>query len=266
MKAVYKNCPIASIALSVFGLLLFSGIYASAATSQYYYQIKIYHFKTPAQEARLDAYFQNAYIPALHKAGVKSVGVFKVIKQDTLDKKVYVFIPYRTWDELENTDQSLFNDQQYLDAGKDYLDAAYNNAPYARIEIIITRGFVKAPEPSIPNLTGKKADRVYELRSYEGATEKLHASKVKMFNVGDEMAIFKKYNMNGVFYSEVIAGSRMPNLMYMTAYNNKQDNTDKWKQFMGDPNFSALGKMAEYQHNVSHNEQVFLYPTDYSEY
>jgi hypothetical protein len=265
MKKFYKNCPVVFIALFVFTACLFSGLYAKAA-SQYYYQIKIYHFKNATQEGRLDAYLQNAYIPALHKAGVKNVGVFKLIKQDSLDRKIYVFVPYRTWDALENTDQKILKDQTYLDAGKDYLDAVYNNSPYTRIETIITRAFVNAPEPNMPNLTGKKADRVYELRSYEGATEKLHASKVKMFNIGDEMAIFKKYNMNGVFYSEVIAGGHMPNLMYMTTYNNKQDNIDKWKQFGSDPQFVALGKMPEYQHNVSKGESFFLYPTDYSDY
>jgi hypothetical protein len=265
MKLLYKSCPLVCITLLAFSFCFFSGLYARAA-SQYYYQVKIYHFKTKAQEDRLDSYFQNAYIPALHKAGVKDVGVFKLIKQDSLDRKIYVFVPYRTWDELENTDQKLLKDQQYLDAGKDYIDAAYNNSPYTRIETIITRAFVNSPEPNIPNLTGKKADRVYELRSYEGYTEKLHASKVKMFNVGDEMAIFKKYNMNGVFYSEVIAGSRMPNLMYMTTFNSMQDNIDKWKLFSSDPQFVALGKMPEYQKNVSKADRIFLYPTDYSDY
>jgi len=55
-------------------------------------------------------------------------------------------------------------------------------------------------------------------------------------------------------------------LMYMTTYNNKQDNIDKWKQFGSDPQFVALGKMPEYQHNVSKGESFFLYPTDYSDY
>lgn len=265
MKNFYKNCKVVFIALFVFTACLFSGLYAKAA-SQYYYQIKIYHFKNATQERRLDAYLQNAYIPALHKAGVKNVGIFKLIKQDSLDRKIYVFVPYRTWDALENTDQKILKDQTYLDAGKDYLDAAYNDSPYTRIETIITRAFVNAPEPNMPNLTGKKADRVYELRSYEGATEKLHASKVKMFNVGDEMGIFKKYNMNGVFYSEVIAGGHMPNLMYMTTFNNLQDNKDKWNLFNHDAKFAALGKMSEYKHNVSKGESFFLYPTDYSDY
>ena len=149
---------------------------------------------------------------------------------------------------------------------KDYIDAAYNNAPYARIETIITRAFPGAPEPAVPNLTAKKADRIYEMRSYEGATEKLRASKFKMFNVGDEMAIFKKYDFNAVFYSEVIAGSHMPNLMYMTTFNGMDDNKAKWKLFFSDPAFVALGKMPEYQHNVSKAESFFLYPADYSDY
>lgn len=266
MKLLYKNCPIVCLTVFVFGVFLLSGVYAQAAATRYYYQIKIYHFKTQAQEGRLDSYLQNAYLPAMHKAGIEHVGVFKPIQQDSADKKIYVFVPYHTWDALENTDQKILGDQQYLNAGKDYLDAAYNNVPYSRIETIILRAFPGAPEPNMPSLTAKKSDRVYELRSYEGGTEKLHASKLKMFNVGDEMGIFKKYDMNGIFYSEVIAGSHMPNLMYMTAYNGKQDNIDKWKLFMSDTKFTGLQKMPEYQKNVSKADRFFLYPTDYSDY
>lgn len=265
MKILYKNCPAALVAFVVFATCLCSGLYVRAA-SQYYYQIKIYHFKTAAQEARLDAYFQNAYIPALHKAGVKNVGVFKVLKQDSLDKKIYVYVPYKTWDALENTDQKLLKDQQYLEAGKDYLEAPSNNSSYTRMETIVLRAFPGAPEPGMPNLTAKKADRIYELRSYESATEKYNASKVKMFNTGDEIGIFKSYDFNAIFYAEVIAGSHMPNLMYMTTFNGLQDNKDKWKLFFADEKFKALGKMAEYQKNVSKAESLFLYPADYSDY
>jgi hypothetical protein len=265
MKLLYKNCPTVFVALFVVATCLFSGMYAQAA-SQYYYQIKIYHFKTATQESRLDAYLQNAYIPALHKTGVKNVGVFKVLKQDSLDKKIYVYVPYKTWDALENTDQKLYKDQAYIDAGKDYLEAVYNNPVYTRMETIVLRAFPGAPEPNVPNLTAKKSDRIYELRSYESATEKYNASKVKMFNVGDEIGIFKGYNFNAIFYAEVIAGSHMPNLMYMTTFNGLQDNKDKWKLFFADERFKALGKMDEYQKNVSKAESLFLYPADYSDY
>ncbi len=110
-----------------------------------------------------------------------------------------------------------------------------------------------------------KKDRVYELRSYEGATEKLHASKVKMFNTGDEVGIFKKLNFNAVFYGEVLAGSRMPNLMYMTTFENMADRETHWKAFGDDPAFKALLAMPEYQHNVSKADIIFLRPADYSD-
>ncbi len=48
-----------------------------------FYQIKIYHFKDSAQEKMMDAYLQNALLPALHKAGIKKAGVFKAIANDT---------------------------------------------------------------------------------------------------------------------------------------------------------------------------------------
>ena len=261
----FRNCPIVVIALFVFTTCFCFGMRVQAA-SQYYYQIKIYHFKTQAQESRLDAYFQNAYLPALHKAGVKNVGVFKVLKQDSLDKKIYVYVPYKTWEALETTDQKLMGDKTYLDAGKDYLDAQFDNPCYTRMETIVLKAFPGAPEPNVPNLTAKKSDRIYELRSYESASEKYNASKVKMFNVGDEIGIFKGYNFNAIFYAEVIAGSHMPNLMYMTTFNGLQDNKDKWKLFFDDERFKALGKMPEYQKNVSKAESLFLYPTDYSDY
>ncbi len=238
----------------------------SKAAERYYYQIKIYHFKTVAQEARLDHYLQSAYIPVMHKIGVKNIGVFKPIDADTADRKIYVWTPFRSWDELENTDKKLMKDAQYITEGKDYLDALYNNVPYTRIETIVLKSFADAPVPVMPNLSANKTDRFYELRSYESPTEKYHNSKVKMFTVGGELQLFKKINSNAVFYAEVLAGSHMPNLMYLTTYNNKQDREDHWKLFNTAPEWVALKAQAEYQNNVSKNEQTFLHPTDYSDF
>jgi len=236
------------------------------ATSKYYYEIKVYHLKTSAQEQRVEHYLQNAYLPALHKIGIKNVGVFKPVDQDTADRKIYVLIPFPTWDELENAGEKMLKDEQYLVAGKDYLDAQYNDLPYTRIETTILRAFPGMPSPAVPNLTGNKADRVYELRSYESPTEKYHASKVNMFNEGGEIPLFKRLNFNAVFYAAVIAGSHMPNLMYMTTFNNKQDRDEHWKTFSDDAEWKQLSAKAQYQHNVSKNDDVFLHPAGYSDF
>jgi hypothetical protein len=49
--------------------------------------------------------------------------------------------------------------------------------------------FEKSPKFNLPNLSAAKKDRVYELRSYEGPTEKVSANKIRMFNSGDEVGL-----------------------------------------------------------------------------
>ena len=82
-------------------LLLFSVLSSSfAAPKQQYYEVKIYRINGPAQEAMMDAYLKDAYLPALHRAGIPNVGVFKPVEADTaFGKMVYVFIPYKTIDQ-----------------------------------------------------------------------------------------------------------------------------------------------------------------------
>jgi len=126
--------------------------------------------------------------------------------------------------------------------------------------------FEKMPHPALPQLSAPKAERVYELRSYESPTEQYHISKVQMFNAGGEVSLFKRLNFNAVFYADVLAGSHMPNLMYMTTFNSKADRDAHWKTFGSDPEWKALSAKPEYQHNVSKAEITFLHPTDYSDF
>jgi hypothetical protein len=251
--------------LSFFLFFALITVSAAHAADKYYYEIKIYHLKNQAQADRLDNYLQNAYLPAMHRAGIKEVGVFKPI--DTAGGlRVYVFIPFKTWNQLENIDEKLTGDQQYVTDGKDYITAAYNQEPYTRLETIVLRAFPKMTEPAVPQLTAAKPDRVYELRSYESPTEAYNINKVKMFNDGDEVGLFKRLNFNAVFYAEVIAGSHMPNLMYMTTFESKADRDKHWDAFSNDPYWKDLVARPEYQHNVSKADILFLHPTAYSDF
>jgi hypothetical protein len=162
--------------------------------------------------------------------------------------------------------ENLKGDEVYTAAAADYLNAPYNNPPYLRMETILLRAFPLAPQMQLPMLHGAKKERVYELRSYESATEKKFENKVEMFNQGDEIGLFKRLNFNAIFYSTVIAGSKMPNLMYMTSFENKADRDEHWKTFGNDAYWKKLSAMPEYQNNVSHIDITFLYPVEYSDF
>ena len=232
-----------------------------------FYQLTIYHFSTELQEKILDNYFQNAFLPALHRLEIKKIGVFKAQANDTVpDKLMYVFIPFKTPETFLQLSSKLKEDAVYISAGAQYLNAAYDRPPYLRMETILLRAFPLAPKLQLPALKAPKEERVYELRSYESPTEKKFQNKVEMFNQGNEIELFKRLNFNAIFYGEVIAGGKMPNLMYMTSFENKADRDEHWKTFGNDPYWKKLSAMPGYQNNVSHIDITFLSPAEYSDF
>jgi len=264
MNKPFKFILIATAALSSVIIIL---SWQGKKNDREFYQLSVYHFSTSAQEKILDNYFQNALLPALHRKGSKDVAVLKAWANDTAsDKLVYVFIPLHSLDALVKNKEELNKDEIYNTAASDYLNADPKNPVYSRMETIVLRAFPLAPQMHLPSLQSSKRSRVYALRSYESATEKKFESKVKMFNEGNEIALFKRLNFNAIFYSEVIAGSKMPNLMYMTSFENRQDRDAHWKTFSSDSAWKKLSGLPEYQNNVSHIDINFLYPADYSDF
>jgi hypothetical protein len=238
----------------------------NAAPKQEFYELRIYTFKSPEQLQRTEAYLEKALLPALHRQGNSRVGVFRPVETDsTFGKKLYVLIPHKTLAAFDKQERLLAKDKTYLESGKDYLDAIYSNAPYLRIQTILLKAFVGMPIAAKPDLKTPVSERVYELRSYEGHTEKIYRNKVDMFNAGDEVGLFKRLGFNAVFYGEGLSGGRMPNLMYMTTFENKASRDAHWKTFVDDEQWKTLSAMPEYKNNVSKIEIFFLRPTTYSD-
>jgi hypothetical protein len=230
------------------------------------FQLKIYSLKDKEQQSRVDNYLRTAYLPALHRAGTSHVGVFMPVGNDTaMIRRIYVLIPFSSVSQWDNLDQKLSQDKQLSLDGAEYLSSAHTNPPYMRIESILLSAFPGMKSVGVPKLSAPRNENIYELRSYEGPTEKIHENKVKMFNDGDEIGLFKRLGFNAVFYAEVISGAHMPNLMYMTSFDNMASHDQHWKSFVDDPYWKKLSGMAEYQNNVSHIDIQLLHPTDYSE-
>lgn len=242
-------------------------IQSAPAPKREFYEIKVYTLSSAEQEKTVSDFLEHAYLPALHRAGISKIGVFKPVKTDTVNfgKRIYVLIPLTSLDQSVRLAETLEKDKVYQEAGKNYLDAPYNQVPYKRMESIFLQAFSGMPQLEKPKLSTPPSERIYELRSYEGHTEKIWKNKVKMFNEGDEVGLFKRLGFNAVFYGEVIAGSRMPNLMYMTSFNSMDSRNEHWKAFAADPQWKTLSAMPEYQHNVSKNEIMLLHSTAYSD-
>jgi len=254
------------IALSSCKLSVDSETAQAPAPELDYFQLKIYMYDTTTQEALLDSYFGSALLPALHRAGIENVGVFKPIEGlNEMLNYIMVLVPYQSLEQFEKMPAILEKDPVYLEAASAYVDAPYDQAPYTRIESFILRAFSATPRLALPELTTPRADRVYELRSYESATEKLHNLKVEMFNEG-ESALFQELKFNPVMFSEVISSSHLPHLMYMTAHADTSAQKENWKAFVEHPEWDRMKNLERYQNTVSSITKYQVYPTEYSDY
>jgi hypothetical protein len=159
----------------------------------------------------------------------------------------------------------LLEDAEYQQSATAYIDAPHDNPPYTRIESMILRSFSATPKMALPELTSPRAERVYELRSYEGATEKLYNLKVEMFNEG-ESALFQELKFNPVFFCEVLSSAHMPHLMYMTTHADTIAQKANWDAFVSHPEWDRMKNLDRYQNTVSGMTKYLLYPTEYSDY
>lgn len=233
----------------------------------HFFELKVYEYATQEQEKRIDDFLQKSFLPFLHKNGRDKVGVFSNYANDTASiKKLYVLIPHPSLDGIAYIQKALFKDQEALLNGKDYIDASSSQPAYHRITTYVLEGFRFAPNLMLPNLKSDYSSRVYELRSYESASEKKYWKKVEMFNEGGEIDLFARLNFNAIFYAEVISGPTMPNLIYMTSFENMEDRNSHWKAFSNDPKWKELLAMKEYDQTVSKNVTSFLKAKPYSDY
>jgi len=247
-------------------LLLSFAVTLHAQNNREFYLIKLYHFDEATQQKNTEQYLQQAWLPAMHRKGIKQIGVFTPVGNDTaVKKKIYILIPLSSLNDVYRLDDELLKDNEYLTAGASYIQTTHDRIAYTRIETFLLRAFTDMPKIEKPALAGPVAERIYELRSYEGATEKLYRKKVEMFNKGGEIKLFKRLSFNAVFYGEVLTGNRMPNLMYMTSFDNMDDRNRHWKNFVDDPEWKRLSALPEYQHTVSKLDIILLHPTSYSD-
>ena len=260
MKKLILFCLVAFISSKTWS-------YPTDKNEREFYLIQIYHCNSTQQINGVDAYLKNTYLPYLHKTGIGKVGVFSPIDNDTLtDKRIYVWFPMASLNTLDKLDQEIEKLDPMTKNPIVDLENADGSLPYSRVERIITKSFIDQPKYVKESNLTKSANRIYEYRSYESPTENMHLRKVHMFNQGGEVVLFKRLNFNAIFYSKAIAGARMPNLIYMTSFNNMEDRNEHWKAFVASPEWQSISNMPKYMNSVNRNETVLMYARDYADF
>lgn len=157
---IYKKIKVAcckkGFVLLMSWVLMSSFAYAARDVREFY-QIKIYQLKNDEQVKMVDVYLQNTYLPALHRAGIKQIGVFKPIGNDTAGKKfIYVLIPFKSVDGWLKIDKKLAADANYKSAAESFTAAESTNSPYERMESILLEAFSGQPKLVLPSSKKQK--------------------------------------------------------------------------------------------------------------
>jgi hypothetical protein len=244
------------------GLLPSENTPSMRSKDQEWYELRTYIFANDAQRQLTGAYLEQAYLPALNRAGIENIGVFSEW-QPQATGKMFLLIPFRSIGTFTVTDEKLSHDEAYIHAGEAYLSAEPAHPAYERIESSLLKAFVQMPRIELP----EKKPRLFELRCYESPTESAGQKKIEMFNNAGEIAIFKKIGARPVFFGETIIGLRRPNLTYMLCFDDMAAHDARWKAFGSDPEWKKVSAMPEYSDArlISKITRTFLEPAVYSQ-
>ncbi|MCA9135758.1 MAG: NIPSNAP family protein [Planctomycetales bacterium] len=229
------------------------------------YEVRTYLLGEDGDEESLDQYLQHALLPALKRQNIGPIGVFAPAENDTNQRPaVIVVVPFDNVQAMTSTRWNLQRDPQYLADADSYLEAGTKKPPYARITSELLVAMDCMPKLQIAADALKNPNRVYELRLYESANERLGDLKVDMFNNG-EVPIFLDSGISPVFIGQAIIGPQTPNLTYLTVYPNDEARMKAWDAFRSHPDWQVLKEVAKYKGTVSKIDKHVLKAKPFSQ-
>jgi len=248
LAGLVSSSPLSAVAAS-----------GSGATKEYY-DLRLCLLDSKEQQAALLEFFGTALIPALNRLGVKPVGVFTL--EDDESPNVYLLAPHATLESVATWVHRLGEDEAFLAAGADVLEAVKQEPAYARMESSLLVAFDGIPKVEIPTTA---EGRIFQLRIYESHSVMAGQRKIEMFNKGGELDLFRRVGMTPVFFGEALVGTKLPNLTYMLGFDSIEAKEKAWKAFLSHPDWDKMKNDPYYKDTVSNITNIMLNPASCSQ-
>jgi hypothetical protein len=208
-----------------------------------FYQLRRYELRNGAQTALTQGYLERALIPALGRLRLGPVGAFKLDIGPQMPT-YYVLIPAADAEALVTLDAALGADKEYVKAAGGFRDAPASAPAFERSERSLLSAFSGWPKLTATEaVNGKLPKRIFQLRTYESASQAAHTRKMAMFNEA-EIAIFLRAGLKPVFFADTLYGTRMPALTYLLTFADTAELTARWAAFSADPEWKELSHRA----------------------
>ncbi|QDT00537.1 NIPSNAP family protein [Adhaeretor mobilis] len=219
------------------------------AAKKQFLELRTYTLVDAAAEEKLDAYLEKALLPALERQGLgPNVAFDQAGESESIE--VMLLIAGQSAEAVTTATAKLAKDDTYQLAAKAYHSTPSDKPLVKRIRSELLQSFDVWPQAIVSQYVKKGRAQLFELRTYESATERLGQLKVEMFNSG-EVPIFLECNVMPVFMGQALIGDKLPNLTYMTVHDDAKTRDANWAKFVQHPDWKAYSKVKKYAGTVS---------------
>jgi hypothetical protein len=205
-----------------------------------YYELRTTSITSGDQKGAFNTFMADAAIPALNRLKIMPVGVFEGEKETD---PVYLLLPHESLESCFSSTRNLLADSEFISKGEALAGALAVSPGGNHYDTSLMRAFSSMPRMETP---ASGPNRVIQLRIYESPSVSAGQKKIEMFNT-KEIGIFRKTGLTPVFFGETLAGTKMPNLTYMLAFNSPEEQKAAWDKFRQDPEWLALKAIPEYE-------------------
>ena len=242
--------------------LIFTGCKSETEISSHSPKKQIYEWRIytlTGNGAALDNFFKETLIPAYNRCKI-TVGAFSLYKPEAQDQRYLLFVypDLKTYNEVR---QTVWNDTKFQKAARTFFDATAPNPVYSEYETYICEAFDKVPEMRMPD----KSRSLFEFRCYHSPNEDANQRKIKMFNK-EEIDLFDKVGIHSVCYGEILSGTHMPALIYLTWYKDEDTRNKAWDTFGTHPDWKLMKNKPEYANTATNTQSRLLSPLPYSQF
>ena len=243
------------------------GLAAGAAErpSNQYIEVRRFQLRhsRALQPARLREFWEEHHLPMTKRNDFGPVGYFNVtIGADT--PMLVMVLAHDSLADMEAKNARKSADKPWMRAA-DKIGSAVE-PPFMRMESSLLRAFDGMPALEVPAVPAAgKAPRVFDLRIYQAETFRDVREKMAMFNQG-EIALFRRVGVNPVFFGHAVVGSKLPNLTYMTWYEDMAARQAAWDKFIHSDDWKKMSSKPEWANEeiVSNITNVQMQPLVFS--
>jgi hypothetical protein len=216
-----------------------TNMFAAAAPKGSIIELRHYSMRntSDAQMQRTSEFIEKYALPAGKRAGEGTSAVFaSLIGPD--GPFLLLINSYPSLTAMEAIQAKGSEDKEFMQALEAYY--ARPGLGYQRVKVSLLRAIDSMPQIEAPPVEPGQAPRVFELRTYESNNSATLRRKVRMFEQGGELGIFRRVGIRPVFFGTAIAGDNLPQLTYMVCYDDLAAREKAWKAFLADPEWLKL--------------------------